>query len=75
MPPTSCRPTQYCIRQTQGTEFIQPEFDDCRLYLGGDVGRDTLHLLHGVEGLQVRATHTLQRAANPNPWAAKLGVQ
>jgi putative transcriptional regulator len=42
------RPTQYTVRETAGTEEqLQPEFSDCQLYLGGDVGRETIHLLHG----------------------------
>lgn len=48
----TCRPTEFLIDQTQGAEFLQPEFNKCRLYLGGDVGSDTLHLLHGIQGMQ-----------------------
>ncbi|GAB4822247.1 hypothetical protein N2152v2_009293 [Parachlorella kessleri] len=49
------RPSDYLIEQIEGTEALQPEFSKCRLYLGGDVGRDTLHLLHGVRGLEESA--------------------
>jgi ABC-type uncharacterized transport system permease subunit len=35
----------------QGAGFLTPEFDTAQLYLGGDVGTDTVHLLHGIPGL------------------------
>lgn len=47
------RPTDYLIEQTKGAEMLQPEMNACTLYLGGDVGKDTLHLLHGMPGLEV----------------------
>lgn len=34
-----------------GAASLQPELDDCRLFLGGDVGADSVHILHGVPGV------------------------
>lgn len=47
------RLTGYKIGKVAGADFLCPEFKDNDLYLGGDVGRSTLHLIHGhpeVEG-------------------------
>lgn len=46
------RPTEYLVsRFGAGAGFLTPEFDKAQLYLGGDVGPDTVHLLHGVPDL------------------------
>ncbi|KAL4855729.1 hypothetical protein ACK3TF_003809 [Chlorella vulgaris] len=46
------RPTEYVVSHFgQGAGFLTPEFDTAQLYLGGDVGTDTVHLLHGIPGL------------------------
>jgi hypothetical protein len=48
-----CRPTEYLVGQlSQGAAALQPEFNACQLFLGGDVGADEVHLLHGVAGLK-----------------------
>lgn len=63
------RPTQYTVRETAGTEEqLQPELSDCQLYLGGDVGRETVHLLHGGAPRCPPAASARTRAA----WAALL---
>ena len=59
LPATRCsplppprRPTEYLVsRFGAGAGFLTPEFDKAQLYLGGDVGPDTVHLLHGVPDL------------------------
>jgi putative transcriptional regulator len=45
------RPTQYKVGQVAGSSFLHPEFAACPLYLGGDVGPESVHLVHGVCGL------------------------
>lgn len=45
-------PTQHTVGSVHGAELLRPELSSCPLYLGGDVGRHTLHLLHGISGLQ-----------------------
>lgn len=47
------RPTQYSIREVQGTELLRPEFEGNRLLLGGDMGPETIHVLHAQGDLQV----------------------
>ncbi|GMH39461.1 hypothetical protein BSKO_07359 [Bryopsis sp. KO-2023] len=47
------RLTGYKIGKVTGADFLCPAFADNVLYLGGDVGKSTLHLIHGhgdVEG-------------------------
>ncbi len=48
------RPTAHTISGLGSTmQRLCPEFQENILYLGGDVGRDTVHMLHGQEGLKV----------------------
>lgn len=44
-------PTEYRIADLSQVDSLRPEFDDCQLWLGGDVGPEATHLLHGVPGL------------------------
>ncbi|KAI7841223.1 hypothetical protein COHA_005187 [Chlorella ohadii] len=47
------RPTEYKVGDLgAGAASLQPELSPCTLYLGGDVGQESVHLLHGVWGLQ-----------------------
>ena len=51
-----CRPTEYKVGDLgPGAASLQPEMSPCTLYLGGDVGPESVHLLHGVRGLQQSA--------------------
>lgn len=46
-------PTEYKVGDLgAGAASLQPELSPCTLYLGGDVGQESVHLLHGVWGLQ-----------------------
>ncbi|PRW32622.1 hypothetical protein C2E21_8337 [Chlorella sorokiniana] len=50
------RPTEYKVGDLgAGAASLQPELSPCTLYLGGDVGQESVHLLHGVRGLQQSA--------------------
>lgn len=40
------RPTQYQLGKIAGAEDMCPQFADSTLYLGGDVGKSTLNILH-----------------------------
>lgn len=42
------RPTEYNLGQLAGFEDLLPEFGSCPLYMGGDVGANALHSVHGV---------------------------
>lgn len=50
------KPTQYkCSQVLRGAEqqtLLPAEFSGLPLYLGGDVGKATLHLVHGISGLK-----------------------
>ncbi|KAK9819916.1 hypothetical protein WJX72_003947 [[Myrmecia] bisecta] len=46
------RKTDITVGAMSGTSALSPEFAPCPLYLGGDVGQNTLHLLHGHGGLE-----------------------
>lgn len=46
------RPTEYTIGQLAGFEELQPELSSCPLYMGGDVGKDCTHVMHGVRDLE-----------------------
>lgn len=46
------RPTEYNLGQLAGFEDLLPEFGGCPLYMGGDVGANALHVVHGVSGLE-----------------------
>ena len=47
------KPTEHTLGRLVGADALCPEFADCTLYLGGDVGHDTMHLLHGCSDIQV----------------------
>lgn len=46
------KPTQFTLGGVQGAEVLCPEFEGEPLNLGGDVGRDTLHVLHPFRDLE-----------------------
>ncbi|KAH7280087.1 hypothetical protein KP509_37G051900 [Ceratopteris richardii] len=46
------RPTEYNLGQLAGFEELLPDFANCALYMGGDVGVNALHVVHGVQGLE-----------------------
>lgn len=46
------RPTEYNLGQLAGFEDLLPDFSSCPLYMGGDVGANALHVVHGVPGLE-----------------------
>lgn len=43
------RPTEHQIGRISGTDALCPGFGNMTLYLGGDVGQDTFHLLHSYD--------------------------
>lgn len=45
------RPTEYQLSEVTSSG-LGLEFNACRLYLGGDVGPSSAHVLHGVHGIQ-----------------------
>ncbi|KAL4424592.1 hypothetical protein ABPG77_009176 [Micractinium sp. CCAP 211/92] len=47
------RPTVHKVGDLQESEagFLQPEFNDCAMHLGGDVDPSSIFLLHSVPGL------------------------
>lgn len=47
------RPTELTLGQLVAADTLLPEFADNPLYLGGDVGSDTMHFLHGCADTQV----------------------
>ncbi len=52
-PSAGCRPTVHKVGDLQESEagFLQPEFNDCAMHLGGDVDPSSIFLLHSVPGL------------------------
>ena len=46
------RPTEYNLGQLAGFEDLLPDFASCPLYMGGDVGANALHVVHGAGGLK-----------------------
>lgn len=46
------RPTEYNLGQLAGFEDLLPDFSSCPLYMGGDVGANALHVVHGIRGLE-----------------------
>lgn len=46
------RPTGFTLGDVSGAEFLCPEFGKNLLYLGGDVGKSTLHLVHGFSEMK-----------------------
>ena len=47
------KPSEHVLGKLVGADELCPEFAENRLYLGGDVGHDTLHFLHGCSDIQV----------------------
>ena len=47
------RPTEHKLGKIVGADELCPEFADNLLYLGGDVGSDTMHFIHGYFDIQV----------------------
>lgn len=46
------KPTQHIMREFKDASTLPNAYDDCTLYLGGDVGPEVLHILHGVNGVE-----------------------
>ncbi|DBB08311.1 TPA: hypothetical protein ACH3X3_008476 [Trebouxia sp. C0006] len=46
------KPTEHVLGKLVGADNLCPEFADNVLYLGGDVGHDTMHFLHGYSDIQ-----------------------
>lgn len=46
------KPTEHKMNKFKDSSTLPDEYDDCRLYLGGDVGADVVNLLHGVKGVE-----------------------
>lgn len=74
------RPTQHNIGKLAGANRLCPEFSQNELYLGGDVGVDAVHMLHGhaqlpgsqkvVNGIHIggfEAARTMVREGNMDP--------
>ena len=47
------KPTEHKLGKLVGADELCPEFANNMLYLGGDVGHDTMHFLHGYSDVQV----------------------
>ena len=47
------KPTEHKLGRLVGADELCPEFADNLLYLGGDVGSDTMHFIHGYTDIQV----------------------
>lgn len=47
------RPTELTLGKLVAADALLPEFADNLLYLGGDVGSDTMHFVHGCSDIQV----------------------
>lgn len=47
------KPTEHRLGKIVGADELCPEFADNLLYLGGDVGSDTMHFIHGYSDVQV----------------------
>eukprot|EP00898_Chlorokybus_atmophyticus_P003290 jgi/Chlat1/3962/Chrsp26S04207 len=46
------KPTERTIGSLSGAEALCPEFSENRLFLGGDVGVTTVHVVHRVKGIK-----------------------
>ncbi|KAL3162870.1 hypothetical protein ABBQ32_009321 [Trebouxia sp. C0010 RCD-2024] len=46
------KPTEHRLGRLVGADELCPEFADNILYLGGDVGSDTMHFIHGYSDIQ-----------------------
>ena len=46
------RPSDYRLGQLVLTKELLGAFDSCRLYMGGDVGDNSLQVIHAVPGVQ-----------------------
>lgn len=80
------RPTQHNIGKLAGANRLCPEFSQNELYLGGDVGVDAVHMLHGhaqlpgsqkvVNGIHIggfEAARTMVREGNMDPHSIRCG--
>ena len=47
------RPTELTLGKLLAADALLPEFSNNLLYLGGDVGSDTMHFIHGCPDVQV----------------------
>ena len=47
------RPTELTLGKLVAADALLPEFADNLLYLGGDVGSDSMHFLHGCADTEV----------------------
>ncbi|CAM6097365.1 unnamed protein product [Calypogeia fissa] len=45
------RPTSYALGQVPGFGKFMPEFIESSLYMGGDVGTNSIQVIHGIPGL------------------------
>lgn len=46
------KPTQHVMKQFKDASTLSDAYDDCTLYLGGDVGPQVLNILHNIDGLE-----------------------
>lgn len=46
------KPTQHVMKEFKDASTLPDAYDDCTLYLGGDVGPEVLNILHSVEGVE-----------------------
>ena len=58
------KPTEHILGKLVGADKLCPEFADNLLYLGGDVGDDTMHFLHGCSDIQVRSSKHAQSTSS-----------
>lgn len=52
------RPTELTLGKLVAADALLPEFADNLLYLGGDVGSDAMHFLHGCADTEVMPRYT-----------------
>ncbi|KAI8113229.1 hypothetical protein M9435_003233 [Picochlorum sp. BPE23] len=45
------KPTQHVMGEFRDASSLAESYDECRLYLGGDVGPEVLNVLHRVDGI------------------------
>lgn len=45
------KPTQHVMKEFKDASTLPDAYDDCTLYLGGDVGPEVLNILHQVDGV------------------------
>lgn len=59
------RPTELTLGKLLAADALLPEFSDNLLYLGGDVGSDAMHFMHGCPDIQV---WFMQKALRVKQW-------